>query len=47
MADRNAHMLAVIGRLGPGRTIDDARREMTTISTRLAAAFPIPTRTGR
>ena len=40
MADRNAHMLAVIGRLAPGRTIDDARREMATISTRLAAAFP-------
>ena len=40
MADRNAHMLAVVGRLEPGRTIDDARREMSTISTRLAAAFP-------
>jgi predicted permease len=40
MADRNAHMLAVIGRLASGRTIDDARREMATISTRLAAAFP-------
>ena len=40
MADRNAHMLAVIGRLAPGRSIDDARREMATISTRLAAAFP-------
>ena len=39
-ADRNAHMLGVIGRLAPGRTIDAARREMATISTRLAAAYP-------
>jgi putative ABC transport system permease protein len=40
MADRNAHMLAVIGRLAPGRTIDGARREMATISAGLAAAYP-------
>jgi len=40
MADRNAHMLAVIGRLAPGRSIDDARREMDAISTRLAASYP-------
>jgi len=40
MADRNAHMLAVVGRLAPGRTIDAAGREMATISTRLAAAYP-------
>lgn len=40
LADRNAHMLGVIGRLAPGRTADAARREMATISTRLAAAYP-------
>jgi putative ABC transport system permease protein len=40
MADRNAHMLAVIGRLAPGRSIADAHREMAAISTRLAAAYP-------
>jgi len=40
MADRNAHMLAVIGRIAPGRTIDDARREMATISARLGEAYP-------
>jgi putative ABC transport system permease protein len=40
MADRNAHMLAVIGRLAPGRTIDAARREMETISAGLATAYP-------
>jgi putative ABC transport system permease protein len=40
MADRNAHMLAVIGRIAPGQTIDAARREMAAISTRLAAAYP-------
>jgi len=40
MADRNAHMLAVIGRLAPGRSIDAARREMTTISAALASAYP-------
>ena len=33
-------MLAVIGRLAPGRTIDGARREMATISAGLAAAYP-------
>ena len=40
MADRNAHMLAVIGRLAPGRTIDAARREMAQISSRLAESYP-------
>src|SRR5687768_1116072 len=40
IADRNAHMLAVIGRLAPGSTIDAARREMATISTRLGEAYP-------
>ena len=40
MADRNAHMLAVIGRLAPGRTIDVARREMAAISAGLASAYP-------
>ena len=40
MADRNAHMLAVIGRLAPGVTIDAARHDMATISARLAAAYP-------
>ena len=40
MADRNAHMLAVVGRLAPGRTIDAARREMAVIATRLAASYP-------
>jgi len=40
VADRNAHMLAVIGRLAPGSTIDAARRDMATISTRLGEAYP-------
>jgi predicted permease len=40
MADRNAHMLAVIGRLAPGATIDAARREMKAVSARLAIEFP-------
>jgi len=40
IADRNAHMLAVIGRLAPGSTIDAARRDMATISTRLGEAYP-------
>src|SRR5687767_4528790 len=40
LADRNAHMLAVIGRIAPGSSIDAARRDMAAISTRLAAAYP-------
>jgi len=40
MADRNAHMLAVIGRIAPGRSIDAARREMAQISARLAESYP-------
>src|SRR5215211_4838564 len=40
VADRNAHMLAVIGRLAPGSTIDAARRDMAAISTRLGEAYP-------
>ena len=40
MADRNAHMLTVIGRLAPGQTITGARRDMATISARLGAAYP-------
>jgi putative ABC transport system permease protein len=40
MADRNAHMLLVIGRMAPGRTIDATRREMDAISTRLSADYP-------
>ena len=40
MADRNAHMLAVIGRIAPGRSIDGARREMAQIAARLAESYP-------
>ena len=40
IADRNAHMLAVIGRIAPGRSIDGARREMAQISARLAESYP-------
>jgi putative ABC transport system permease protein len=40
VADRNAHMLAVIGRIAPGSTIDAARRDMAAISTRLGEAYP-------
>ncbi len=40
MADRNAHMLAVIGRIAPGRSIDGARREMAQIGARLAESYP-------
>ena len=40
MADRNAHMLAVIGRIAPGVTIDAARREMAALSLRLGEAYP-------
>src|SRR5215207_7853084 len=40
IADRNAHMLAVIGRLAAGTTIDAARRDMAGISKRLGEAYP-------
>jgi putative ABC transport system permease protein len=40
VADRNAHMLGVVGRLKPGTTIDAARRDMAAIATRLGEAYP-------
>jgi predicted permease len=40
MADRNAHMLVVIGRLAPGRTLDAARREMKALAAQLETAYP-------
>jgi predicted permease len=40
LADRNAHMLAVIARLAPGRSLDAARRDMATLSKRLATDYP-------
>jgi predicted permease len=40
LADRNAHMLAVVGRIAPGQTIDAARREMKTIAARLEVEYP-------
>ena len=39
IADRNAHMLSVIGRVAPGRSLDAVRREMSAISTRLATDY--------
>jgi predicted permease len=40
MTDRNAHMLVVIGRLAPGRTLDAARREMKALAAQLETAYP-------
>ena len=40
MADRNAHMLAVVGRIATGQTIDAARREMKAIAARLETEYP-------
>jgi predicted permease len=37
---RSAHRLQVIGRLKPGVTIEQARREMKTIAARLQQAYP-------
>ena len=39
-ATRGAHFLAVIGRLKPGRSEDQARAEIKTISERLAQQYP-------
>ncbi len=39
-ARRDLHRLRVIGRLGPGITIQKARDEFRTISARLAATYP-------
>ncbi len=38
--NRSAHYLTVFGRLAAGRTIDEARAEMSTIALRLAADHP-------
>lgn len=38
--DRTNQMLDVMGRLKPGRSIDDARAEMRTIAAQLALAYP-------
>lgn len=40
IADRNAHMLSVIGRIAPGSSIESARRDMAAISRRLGDAYP-------
>lgn len=37
---RGAHYLSVVGRLAPGASLADARAQMRTIATRLAAAYP-------
>jgi len=37
---RQAHYLLVTGRLAPGRTIEQARAELATLSTALAAQYP-------
>lgn len=40
VADRGTRSFAVIGRLGPGTSIDQARQEFRTIGARLAEAHP-------
>jgi putative ABC transport system permease protein len=40
LADRQAHMLTVIGRLRSGATVDAARADMNRIAQRSAAAYP-------
>ena len=40
LADRGARSLAVIGRLGPGTSIAEARLELQAIGARLAEAYP-------
>ncbi len=37
---RGWHYLRAVGRLQPGQTLDGARREMSALAARLAAAFP-------
>jgi putative ABC transport system permease protein len=39
-AQRQAHYLLVTGRLAPGRTIEQARAELVTLSASLAAQYP-------
>ncbi|MEP6915667.1 MAG: ABC transporter permease, partial [Acidobacteriota bacterium] len=39
-ARRNARYLSVIGRLAPGRTLDDAKAQMAVIADRLAQQYP-------
>ena len=38
---RRAPMMRTIGRLAPGKSADDARRELTTIANYLAATYPV------
>lgn len=38
--NRNSHRVSVIGRLKPGVTLEQARREMETIAARLQQAYP-------
>lgn len=40
LADRGTRSLAVIGRLGPGTSIGEARQELRAIGARLAEAYP-------
>jgi putative ABC transport system permease protein len=40
VSNRNDHELVVYGRLGPGVSVEAARRELNTIAARLATAYP-------
>ena len=40
VADRGTRIFGVIGRLGPGASVDQARRELRAIGSRLAEAYP-------
>ena len=40
VADRGTRSFAVIGRLGPGASVDQARQELRAIGARLAEAYP-------
>jgi putative ABC transport system permease protein len=39
-ANRTGHYLTVVGRLAPGRSMDDARAEMAVVANRLEQAYP-------
>lgn len=42
MAERNEYFLRAIGRLAPGRSVEQARTEMEVIATDLRERFPVP-----
>lgn len=40
LSSRREPWLRLVGRLGPGKTLDDAQRDLAAIAARLAAAYP-------